>query len=72
MQHFIHEAFYIVALMWDYSMTGHGNISIDSLVKFVDVSALLVINLTQFYSTGITVWLGLISNSIVVVKILVT
>ena len=34
----------------------------------MDVSALLVINLTQFYSTGITVWLGLISNSIVIVK----
>ena len=34
------------------------------LRKFVDVSAisaLLVINLTQFYSTGITLWLGLIS-----------
>ena len=37
-------------------------------VKFVDVSAMLAINLTQFYSTGITVWLGLSSNSIVVVK----
>ena len=35
------------------------------LRKFVDVSAisaLLVINLTQFYSTGITLWLGLIST----------
>ena len=24
----------------------------------MDVSALLVVNVTQFYSTGITVWLG--------------
>ena len=41
----------------------------DSLVRvnvnFVDVSALLMIHLTQFDSSGITVWLGL---SIVVVK----
>ena len=55
---------------------GHGNISTGSLVKgnvtFVDVSALLMINLTQFYSTGITLWLELICNSIVVVKGLVT
>ena len=60
---------YVVALMWDYILwlaMGHGNISTN--VKFVDVSALLVINLTQFYSTGITLWLGLIGNSIVVVK----
>ena len=34
----------------------------------MDVSALLVNNLTQFYSIGITVWLGLISNSIAVVN----
>ena len=35
----------------------------------MDVSALLVINVTQFYSTGITVWLGLISTVLFKVNI---
>ena len=55
----LHEALYVVALMWVYSlnvyMTGpwkHQYISVVYIVRrFVDVSALVVI-----YSTGITVW----------------
>ena len=60
----LHEALYVVALMWDY-----GNTSIVRVnIQFVDVSALLANNLTQLYNIGIIVWLGLISNSTVVVK----
>ena len=55
--------------MYGWAMETSVYISTSSVVRVnVDVSALLVNNLTQFYSTGITVWLGLISNSIVVVK----